>query len=148
MRSAQLFLVLGATVIAVAKLVFSADPRPKPSGLDELVVGQPIVFQNLVVFPVSARTPRLTDRFITLDEGLRTGKVEILEVGAADSAAPSTADVHAAPTPQAQGQAAADPPAQTQKSARSSDSRAPAAGGAETPSTNCWSSTIRTSPCI
>ena len=48
---------------------------------DELVIGEPILHANLTIFPILSSTPKMAQRFITLDEGLRTGKVEIMEVG-------------------------------------------------------------------
>lgn len=48
------------------------------------VVGAPITHANLTIFPVSTTAPKNDDRFITLDEGLKNGTVEILEVGAAN----------------------------------------------------------------
>lgn len=51
--------------------------------LEDFVVGEPIRFQNLTVFPVASRVPKTEDRFITLDEGLKAGTVEIREIGAA-----------------------------------------------------------------
>ena len=47
------------------------------------VIGEPVRFQNLTIFPVSSRSPKTDDRFVTLDEGLKAGTVEILEAGAA-----------------------------------------------------------------
>jgi hypothetical protein len=95
MKGGHLLLV-GAAVVALAYLVFSFQPassRPKPmlarsaasSGVDlpdDLVVGDPVEFGNLAVFPVSSKSPKNEDRFITLDEGLETGTVEIVEKSA------------------------------------------------------------------
>jgi len=99
MRGVHLFVALGAAVVGVAYLVFSFQPNvPRPTAAprairpgalagqpDELVVGEPIVFQNLTIFPVSSKTPNDQDRFITLDEGLKAGSVEILEKAATQS---------------------------------------------------------------
>jgi len=49
---------------------------------NDLVVGKPLRHQNLTVFPVLSRMPKSEDLYITLDEGLRSGKVEVTEVGA------------------------------------------------------------------
>jgi hypothetical protein len=58
----------------------------------DVIVGEPIRHANLTIFPVSTRTPKTDDRFITLDEGLKAGTVEVLEIGAArDSAAANVA---------------------------------------------------------
>jgi hypothetical protein len=48
----------------------------------DFVVGEPIHIRNLAVFPISSRTVRNADRFVTLEEGLQAGTVEIFEVGA------------------------------------------------------------------
>jgi len=99
MKGVRLFLVLGAAFVAIAYLVFSFQPNvarptagsgvPRPgvgaAGTDELVVGEPVVFKNLTIFPVSSKTPKNEDRFITLDEGLKAGTVEIHEKGAAQT---------------------------------------------------------------
>jgi hypothetical protein len=45
-------------------------------------VGSPIRFEKLTIFPVISDEPTSTTDFITLDEGLRTGKVVITELGA------------------------------------------------------------------
>ena len=44
-------------------------------------ISSPISFNNLTVFPVVSDEPTSTDEFITLDEGLRSGKVIITELG-------------------------------------------------------------------
>ncbi len=59
------------------------DEADAPTG--DLVVGEPISHGNLTIFPVSSRVLRDKDRFITLDEGLKAGTVEIREVGAAQA---------------------------------------------------------------
>jgi hypothetical protein len=45
-------------------------------------IGSPTSFDNLTVFPVLSEQHASADDFITLDEGLRTGKVFITEIGA------------------------------------------------------------------
>lgn len=64
---------------------------PTPAGgaqdaVGDLLVGEPLVLGNLTVFPVTSQQPRDSDRFITLDEGLKAGVVEIVEVGGANGA--------------------------------------------------------------
>jgi hypothetical protein len=44
-------------------------------------ISSAISFNNLTVFPVVSDQPTSTDEFITLDEGLRSGKVIITELG-------------------------------------------------------------------
>jgi ARG and Rhodanese-Phosphatase-superfamily-associated Protein domain len=92
MRGVRLFLVLATALVGLAYLVFSSGPgRPLPTTgsnsqvnvpLGDLVIGEPLVWENLTIFPVSSKSPRQSDRFITLDEGLKAGTVEILEKGA------------------------------------------------------------------
>lgn len=74
--------------LAIAPLI-AAEPKPAnsqrsraPDPTRDFVIGEPISFQNLTIFPVSSRTPRTQDRFITLDQGLKDGTVEIFEKGA------------------------------------------------------------------
>ena len=45
------------------------------------VIGDAITEGNLKVFPVSSKEPWNADRFITLDEGLKAGTVEVFELG-------------------------------------------------------------------
>ncbi len=45
-------------------------------------VGEPIVHENLAIFPVTSDASIGTDDFITLDEGLRAGTVTVTELGA------------------------------------------------------------------
>jgi hypothetical protein len=78
-----LALVLGASSIPVA-----ATGRRQPTAPDsrqhEMAwqVGQPAIFENLSVYPVLLPHSTTRDRFITLDEGLKTRKVIVSEIGA------------------------------------------------------------------
>ena len=47
-----------------------------------LVIHAPVTHDNLTIFPVSRVEPNMEDRFITLDEGLKEGTVEVFELGA------------------------------------------------------------------
>jgi hypothetical protein len=60
----------------------SANAPSDVADLGDFVVGDPLRIRNLAVFPISSKTLRDADRFITLEEGLQSGKVEIFEVGA------------------------------------------------------------------
>lgn len=53
----------------------------------DFVIGEPISHENLTIFPISSRTRKDTDRFITLDEGLAAGIVKIIETGADEEVA-------------------------------------------------------------
>ena len=46
-------------------------------------VHDPITYSNLALFPVTAASQHDTSGYLTLDEGLRTGEVEVTELGAA-----------------------------------------------------------------
>lgn len=87
--------VCAALVCGCGKSTFTtstppADARAKVAAtsagsqftLENFIVGEPIRFENLTIFPVASRVPKTDDRFITLDEGLKAGTVEIREVGA------------------------------------------------------------------
>ena len=50
--------------------------RPEEAGPGEFVVGDPVRFQNLTVFPVASKVPKSEDRYLTLDEGLKAGLVQ------------------------------------------------------------------------
>ncbi|MFY9609070.1 MAG: DUF6569 family protein [Blastocatellia bacterium] len=45
-------------------------------------IGAPIAFERLTIFPVISDQPTASTEFITLDQGLRSGKVTITELGA------------------------------------------------------------------
>src|SRR4051812_43599118 len=92
MKGVRLLLVLGIAVFCLAYFVFSSGSHrlddkhtalPTAGPMEELLIGEPICFQNLKIFPVLSKTPRTSDRFTTLDEGIRAGTVEIHEKGAA-----------------------------------------------------------------
>jgi hypothetical protein len=51
-------------------------------------VGAPVRHENLTIFPVISDQQSSTDEFITLDEGLRSGKVTVTEIGAQNESAP------------------------------------------------------------
>jgi hypothetical protein len=57
----------------------NSEPTTLPN---DFVVSKPVQHGNLMIFPVLSRSIRAEDRFITLDEGLKAGTVEILEMGA------------------------------------------------------------------
>jgi hypothetical protein len=48
----------------------------------DFLIAAPIQHENLTIFPVLSKTARLEDRFMTLEEGLKAGTVEIRERGA------------------------------------------------------------------
>src|SRR5262245_3061960 len=52
-----------------------------PSTVEGFVIGPPIRHANLTIFPLSSPVPKTEDRFITLDSGLKSGEVQIMELG-------------------------------------------------------------------
>ena len=65
------------------------DPQqPRASGgtetadLGGFLIAAPVSYRNLAIFPVLSKVPKTEDRYITLEEGLKAGTVEIYEVGA------------------------------------------------------------------
>jgi len=63
-----------------AKPVNAKPAIAKPAASDDLIVGEPIRFENLTIFPLSSRTPKNDNRFTTLDEGLKNGTVQVKEI--------------------------------------------------------------------
>lgn len=61
------------------------------------IVGDPIRHKNLTIFPVFSRTEQNADRYITLDEGLRSHTVEVIEVGANENGNGPAVPVNPAP---------------------------------------------------
>jgi hypothetical protein len=79
---------LSLCVLLVNQVAFGqSTPRFKPRNitpsepLQDFIVGEPAVHGNLAVFPVSSRLAKNLDRFITLDQGLAAGTVQIYEMG-------------------------------------------------------------------
>ncbi|MFH1549687.1 MAG: DUF6569 family protein [Planctomycetota bacterium] len=90
-------LAIGLIVLVVAMLfnscgqtgnVTSSDSLPgEKSGLpidDNLSMQKPLIYENLVVFPVTARETTTIGDFITLDEATEKESVEVTEVGGED----------------------------------------------------------------
>src|SRR5262245_40329055 len=119
-----------------------------PSGADDLVIGEGITEGNLTIFPVSTKKLRSEDRFITLDEGLKEGVVEVQELNAApagetvsaqpaattqpESAAPRQPATNGAADASANGNAVLDDPfAPIPNTASQSVQRQPAVNAAE-----------------
>ena len=82
--SRQLLLIL------LALVVLGAVAAPRPSSLPAVAaaaprweVHEPIVHGNLALFPVTADALYDSSGYLTLEEGLRSGEVEVAELGAA-----------------------------------------------------------------
>ena len=78
------FLSAGFTMMGCSKapdtpLTTTEQKTPWQAG--DWIVGEPLHHANLTIVPLLSTSPRTDDRFITLDEGLKAGTVEILEVG-------------------------------------------------------------------
>jgi hypothetical protein len=99
-RASWTFLTAGVLLAGCGRFTaqdeLAADPQITEIAYGDYLIGEPIRYQNLTVFPVSSREPRTEDRFITLDEGLKAGTVEIRELG---GGAPNPASANGAPNP-------------------------------------------------
>ena len=77
------FPVLIFVVFAVA-VVLSYDSTPAAAGIPNVrdwQVNAPIVYSNLALFPVTTAASHDARNYLTLDEGLRTGEVQVTELG-------------------------------------------------------------------
>jgi hypothetical protein len=75
------FPVLVFVVFAVAT-VLTYDSTPAAAGAT-WQVHAPIVYSNLALFPVTTAASHDARNYLTLDEGLRSGEVQVTELGAA-----------------------------------------------------------------
>ncbi len=90
MRKSTSYLVGGAIAAALIgawgyRQATRPSQPPAENAVDDspdLIVGRPIRFKNLTIFPVASKVARNQDRFITLAEGLASGKVQVSELGA------------------------------------------------------------------
>ena len=127
-RMAACCLSMAVMACCLSPICFAAEPSAKTSGTllaaGEFLIGEPVRYENLSIFPVSTKVAHDDDRFVTLDEGLKAGTVRVFEVGAANAASDvpaNSADRQARAnaalqTPQPSAQPAA--PAQTGSAAR------------------------------
>lgn len=74
----------------------------------DFIIGEPLRYENLAVFPVRTQVVKNDDRFITLDEGLKTGTVEVMEVGARPTANVSAESIDDDPFADVVGQVVGD----------------------------------------
>ncbi|MEK6236532.1 MAG: hypothetical protein N2C14_17635 [Planctomycetales bacterium] len=76
-----------------------------PGAVGDFIIAEPLRHGNLTIFPILSAKPKNQDRFITLREGLESGKVEIFEVGAAPIAGEESDDQPEEPvdSPEVQG---------------------------------------------
>jgi hypothetical protein len=77
-----------------------AAAQPKEVTVGDFIIAAPIQSKNLMVFPVLSIKPKNDDRYITLEEGLKSHKVDVYEVGANP---PTSADQPAAQSDDNQG---------------------------------------------
>jgi hypothetical protein len=66
-------------------------------------VGHPISYANLAIFPVQTSTPQNDDPYITLQEGLRSGEVQVFEIGGMTDSAHVTEDPFGGALPEVTG---------------------------------------------
>ncbi|HEV7999066.1 MAG TPA: DUF6569 family protein [Planctomycetaceae bacterium] len=100
MRSLVLPALFGSLFVAACGQGFALAQRSPDSSY---IIGAPIRHKNLTIFPVLSKVEQKVDRYITLDEGLRAGTVQVIEVGSTPAE-----DSQAAPATQ-QGQAVQPP---------------------------------------
>ena len=62
----------------------------------DYIIGEPLSHNNLAIFPISSKTLRNQDRYITLDEGLAAGSVKVVELGAEQGGTPTSGSNHQA----------------------------------------------------
>ena len=77
-------ILLAASALAVLSAFFISKAVGKsdnPVAARDWLVGEPVVHENLTLFPVFSESAESTEEFITLDEGLRSGKVIVKEMG-------------------------------------------------------------------
>ncbi len=74
-----------ALLLSIPAVLACAGQRPlgPPQVERNLKVHDPIVYSNLALFPVTGVYLGLNRDYLTLDEGLRSGEVEVTELGAA-----------------------------------------------------------------
>jgi hypothetical protein len=82
MRSLVLPALIGSLFAVACSQVFAQAQRSPDSSY---IVGEPIRHKNLTIFPVLSKVEQNGDRYITLDEGLRAGTVQVIEVGSTPS---------------------------------------------------------------
>lgn len=70
-------------LLGIAVAGAGASRLAPPSEVYRWQVHEPIVYSNLAVFPVSTRYMHDSSAYLTLDEGLAAGEVEVTELGAA-----------------------------------------------------------------
>ncbi len=80
-------LALAAPILSGLLVAVSWTPTPAEAGQPPVASGyrvlEPITQGNLTIFPVVAASSHDTRGFLTLDEGLRSGQVEVTEAGRA-----------------------------------------------------------------
>ena len=89
MQRALLWIASICVLQGVSTIAYAGQPAKAPSTVtpqNDFVVGDPIRHENLTIFPVTSRASRDVDRFITLDEGIKAGTIEVLEVSAVTDA--------------------------------------------------------------
>jgi hypothetical protein len=81
MKAIGMYLAVAVLGLAALKIGGNSAQAKSNSGQSDYHVLAPIRRASLTVFPVVAAASHDTHEFLTLDEGLRSGKVEITELG-------------------------------------------------------------------
>ncbi len=98
-RATCTFLAAGLLLAGCGRSAQDEDPGIVGVAYGDYVIGEPIRYENLTVFPVSSPEPRTEDRYITLDEGLKAGTVEIRELGGGSANPAANVNAPQAPPP-------------------------------------------------
>ncbi|MHC4180506.1 MAG: ARPP-1 family domain-containing protein, partial [Planctomycetota bacterium] len=70
-----------------------ASKSTETAELGGFMIAAPVRYQNLAIFPVLSKVPKNEDPYITLEEGLKAGTVQVFEVGADGAAINPPPDV-------------------------------------------------------
>ena len=67
------------SLVAIFLMKQPSSQSPNGLALEDIKIGKPVSFENVTIFPIISKTYRGKDRFITLDQGLKEGLVEVVE---------------------------------------------------------------------
>jgi hypothetical protein len=70
-------------LMLLAPVQMADEPRVIESSLEEMVIGKPITYKNLKIFPLTRRVAPKT-RYTTLDEAMKKDWLTIREIGSGD----------------------------------------------------------------
>ncbi|MGH9805614.1 MAG: ARPP-1 family domain-containing protein, partial [Candidatus Acidiferrales bacterium] len=74
--------ILAILLVAASAIAPLAMTKIAPRDASRWQAHEPVLYSNLALFPVTTATGHNSSGYITLDEGLATGEVEVSELGA------------------------------------------------------------------